>query len=85
MEVDRNSQFQIVTRDRRPDALGDFNRLSDEIVCSILNLLSPRDVARLACASRFLFIFLLFRFNSLISFCSLCVQVGELINYVNGC
>ncbi|XP_071710088.1 lysine-specific demethylase JMJ21 [Rutidosis leptorrhynchoides] len=54
--VDRDSQFPIVTRDRRPDALGDFNLLSDEIVCSILNLLSPRDVARLACASSVMYI-----------------------------
>ncbi|KAL8231955.1 hypothetical protein R6Q57_001733 [Mikania cordata] len=45
-----------VAGDRRPDALGDFNVLSDEIVCSILALLSPRDVARLACASSVMYI-----------------------------
>lgn len=54
MEVDANSQAQFVPRDRRPDALGGFHVLPDEIVCSILTLLSPRDVARLACASRLL-------------------------------
>ncbi|KAL4556455.1 hypothetical protein LXL04_039108 [Taraxacum kok-saghyz] len=56
MEVDGDSQPQVVPRDRRPDALGDFNVLSDEIVCSILTLLSPRDVARLACASSVMYI-----------------------------
>ncbi|KAJ0752762.1 putative transcription factor & chromatin remodeling &Metalloenzymes JmjC family [Helianthus annuus] len=56
MEVEANSQTQIVSSDRRPDALGDFNLLSDEIVCSILNLLSPRDVACLACASSVMYI-----------------------------
>ncbi|KAK9069527.1 hypothetical protein SSX86_011431 [Deinandra increscens subsp. villosa] len=56
MEVDGNSQSHIVSGDRRPDALGYFNVLSDEIVCSILNLLSPRDVARLACASSVMYI-----------------------------
>lgn len=56
MEVDGDSQPQIVPRDRRPDALGDLHVLPDEIVCSILTLLSPRDVARLACASSVMYI-----------------------------
>lgn len=56
MEVDRDSQPQVVPRDRRPDALGDFHVLADEIVCSILTFLSPRDVARLACASSVMYI-----------------------------
>ncbi|XP_023763630.1 lysine-specific demethylase JMJ21 [Lactuca sativa] len=56
MEVDANSQAQFVPRDRRPDALGGFHVLPDEIVCSILTLLSPRDVARLACASSVMYI-----------------------------
>lgn len=54
MEVDANSQAQVVLRGRRPDALVGFHVLPDEIVCSTLTLLSPRDVARLACASRLL-------------------------------
>lgn len=54
MEVNGDS---VVASDRRPDALGHFNVLPDEIVCSILNLLSPRDVARLACASSVMYIF----------------------------
>ncbi|KAI3751617.1 hypothetical protein L2E82_22708 [Cichorium intybus] len=57
MEVDGDSQPQVVPRDRRPDALGDFLVLPDEIVCSILTYLSPRDVARLACASSVMYIF----------------------------
>ncbi|KAI7741220.1 hypothetical protein M8C21_019779 [Ambrosia artemisiifolia] len=56
MELDSVSQSEIVSKDRRPDGLGDFIVLPDEIVCSILNLLSPPDVARLACASSVMYI-----------------------------
>lgn len=40
-------------RDRRTDALGDLSVLPDETVCVILEYLTPRDVARFACVSRF--------------------------------
>lgn len=40
-------------RDRRPDALGDLQVLPDEVICAILEFLTPRDVARVACVSRF--------------------------------
>ncbi|KAI3412796.1 uncharacterized protein J3R85_016925 [Psidium guajava] len=43
-------------RDRRPDALGDLRVLPDEIICSILENLSPRDVARLSCVSSAMYI-----------------------------
>lgn len=39
-------------KDRRADALGNLRVLPDEIVCSILEYLCPRDVARLSCVSR---------------------------------
>nr|XP_024381426.1 F-box protein At1g78280-like isoform X2 [Physcomitrium patens] len=39
-------------RDRRPDALGDFCVLPDELLCSILAALPPRTVGTLACVSR---------------------------------
>lgn len=39
-------------RDRRLDALGDLRVLPDEIICSIMQLLTPRDLGRLACVSR---------------------------------
>ncbi|KAL5705165.1 Lysine-specific demethylase jmj21 [Ranunculus cassubicifolius] len=43
--------------DRRPAALGDFKFLHDELICgSILELLSPRDIARLSCASSVMYI-----------------------------
>ncbi|CAI9294116.1 unnamed protein product [Lactuca saligna] len=56
MVVGANSQAQVVPRGRRPDAHGGFHVLPDEIVCSILTLISPRDVARLACASSVMYI-----------------------------
>ncbi|KAI4307418.1 hypothetical protein L6164_030610 [Bauhinia variegata] len=43
-------------RDRRADALGDLRVLPDEILCGIFELLSPRDVARLACVSSVMYI-----------------------------
>ncbi|ERN14745.1 F-box protein At1g78280 [Amborella trichopoda] len=44
-------------RDRRPDALGDLRVLPDELICSILDFLSLRDVARLSCVSSVMYIF----------------------------
>ena len=43
-------------RDRRPEALGDLGVLPDETLCSILESLSPRDVARLACVSSVMYV-----------------------------
>ncbi|XP_054788759.1 lysine-specific demethylase JMJ21 isoform X2 [Prosopis cineraria] len=43
-------------RDRRADALGDLRVLPDEIICSILEELTPRDVARLACVSSVMYL-----------------------------
>ncbi|KAL3733117.1 hypothetical protein ACJRO7_022611 [Eucalyptus globulus] len=43
-------------RDRRPDALGNLRVLPDEVVCSILENLSPRDVALLSCVSSAMYI-----------------------------
>nr|XP_043615295.1 F-box protein At1g78280 [Erigeron canadensis] len=54
--MEAQAQEEVVARDRRADALGDFNVLPDETVCSILDLLSPRDVARLACVSSVMYI-----------------------------
>ena len=39
-------------RDRRPDALGGFRVLPDELVCSIIATMPPRTVGTLACVSR---------------------------------
>lgn len=41
--------------DRRADALGDLRLLPDEILCAIVEQLTPRDVARLACVSRYIY------------------------------
>ncbi|KAK4747488.1 hypothetical protein SAY87_014074 [Trapa incisa] len=43
-------------RDRRHDALGELRVLPDEVICSILENLSPRDVARLSCVSSVMYI-----------------------------
>lgn len=43
---------QSQTKDRRPDALGDLLVLPDELLSSILERLTPRDVGRLSCVSR---------------------------------
>ncbi|GAB2290674.1 hypothetical protein Dimus_024949 [Dionaea muscipula] len=47
---------QLFVKDRRPEALGDMRVLPDEVICSILGFLSPRDVARLACVSSVMYI-----------------------------
>ena len=39
-------------RDRRLEALGDLRLLPDEVINTILENLTPRDVSRLACVSR---------------------------------
>uniref|UniRef100_A0A2P2JLR5 F-box protein At1g78280 n=1 Tax=Rhizophora mucronata TaxID=61149 RepID=A0A2P2JLR5_RHIMU len=53
-----NPQAQAsAMRDRRPDALGSLKVLPDELICTILEYLSPRDVARLACVSSVMYIF----------------------------
>ncbi|XP_012447951.1 lysine-specific demethylase JMJ21 [Gossypium raimondii] len=44
-------------RDRRADSLGDFKYIPDEIICTILDCLTPLDLARLACVSSFMYIF----------------------------
>lgn len=44
-------------QDRRAEALGALQFLPDEIICIILEALSPRDVANLACVSSVLYIF----------------------------
>ncbi len=54
MEHDPQAQA-LGFRDRRADALGDLRVLPDETVCAILEFLTPRDVARLSCVSRFFF------------------------------
>ncbi|KAF3445888.1 hypothetical protein FNV43_RR11065 [Rhamnella rubrinervis] len=52
-----NSEAQSVgLRDRRPDALGDLRVLTDELICTLLEYLTPRDVARLACVSSVMYI-----------------------------
>ncbi|KAK1287804.1 F-box protein [Acorus calamus] len=43
-------------RDRRPDALGDFRVIPDELLCAILECLTPRDVGRLSCVSSVMYI-----------------------------
>ncbi|CAN1181872.1 Lysine-specific demethylase JMJ21 [Linum perenne] len=53
-----NSQFPIpVFKDRRSDALGSLRVIPDEVIASILELLTPRDVANLACVSSVMYIF----------------------------
>ncbi|CAK9163566.1 unnamed protein product [Ilex paraguariensis] len=57
MEVNQEGyQSQLVPKDRRTDALGDLRLLPDQILCSILVSLTPRDVARLSCVSSVMYI-----------------------------
>ncbi|XVE55528.1 hypothetical protein DITRI_Ditri03aG0166000 [Diplodiscus trichospermus] len=44
-------------KDRRADALGNLNSLPDELICTILDYLTPRDIARFACVSSVMYIF----------------------------
>ncbi|KAH9690650.1 F-box protein [Citrus sinensis] len=53
----QNSDQALPVKDRRPDALGDLKIIPDEIICSILEHLTPRDVGRLACVSSVMYIF----------------------------
>ncbi|GLT56427.1 hypothetical protein SLA2020_294690 [Shorea laevis] len=53
--MENSGQSQTV-RDRRPDALGHLKVLPDELICAILDCLTPRDVARLACVSSVMYI-----------------------------
>ncbi|EOY30600.1 Transferases, transferring glycosyl groups, putative isoform 1 [Theobroma cacao] len=39
--------------DRRADALGNLKSLPDELICTILDYVTPRDIARLACVISF--------------------------------
>ncbi|XP_050231074.1 lysine-specific demethylase JMJ21 isoform X2 [Mercurialis annua] len=50
-----NSQVQI--SDRRADALGNLKVLPDELICDILEKISPQDAARLACVSSVMYVF----------------------------
>lgn len=54
MEIENNKP--TISRDRRPEALGNLRVLPDEILCAILASLSPRDVARLSCVSSVMYI-----------------------------
>ncbi|XP_039049937.1 F-box protein At1g78280-like isoform X2 [Hibiscus syriacus] len=56
MEMPHQSNISP-TKDRRSDSLGDFKYLPDEVICSILDHLTPPDLARLACVSSFMYIF----------------------------
>ncbi|EXB75365.1 F-box protein [Morus notabilis] len=51
--MENSDSPSVGPRDRRPDALGDLRVLPDEVICAILEFLTPRDVARVACVSRF--------------------------------
>ncbi|PKA49531.1 F-box protein [Apostasia shenzhenica] len=48
----KSMEEALQRRDRRPDALGDFCVLPDELICTLLELLSPSDIGRLSCVSR---------------------------------
>ncbi|EHA8587360.1 putative F-box protein [Cocos nucifera] len=64
-------------RDRRPDALGDLRVLPDEILCAILELLSPPDLARLACVSSVMYVLC----NEEPLWMNQCLKVGGLLEY----
>lgn len=53
MEDSGGSTATFGQRDRRPDALGCLSVLPDETICVLLEYLAPRDIAHLACVSRF--------------------------------
>ncbi|KAJ4965124.1 hypothetical protein NE237_016973 [Protea cynaroides] len=54
MEGTRSRMMEL--KDRRSIALGHFRVLPDELICSLLESLSPRDVGRLACVSSVMYI-----------------------------
>ncbi|XVF36680.1 hypothetical protein REPUB_Repub19eG0078100 [Reevesia pubescens] len=56
MEISHESQ-RLPLKDRRVDALGNLNSLPDELICTILDYLTPRDITRLACVSSGVYIF----------------------------
>ncbi|TYH31063.1 hypothetical protein ES288_A01G143900v1 [Gossypium darwinii] len=56
MENSHESQ-SLHLKDRRVDALGNFNLLPDELICAILDYLTPLEIARLACVSSVMYIF----------------------------
>ncbi|KAF5193236.1 Bifunctional arginine demethylase and lysyl-hydroxylase jmjd6 [Thalictrum thalictroides] len=51
-----SESFQLVPIDRRPEALGDLRVLPDELICAILEDLSPRDLAHFSCVSSVMYI-----------------------------
>jgi hypothetical protein len=56
MEISQVEVLEI--KDRRVEGLGILQVLPDELICSILDNLTPRDVARFACVSRFAHIYI---------------------------
>ncbi|AES73073.2 putative transcription factor & chromatin remodeling &Metalloenzymes JmjC family [Medicago truncatula] len=54
--MDSQQAHTHIQRDRRIDALGDLRVLPDEILCSILERLTPQDAARVACVSSVMYI-----------------------------
>ncbi|GMJ02494.1 hypothetical protein like AT1G78280 [Hibiscus trionum] len=56
MEISHEPQ-NLQFKDRRADALGNFSRLPDELICALLDYLTPPDIARLACVSSVMYIF----------------------------
>ncbi|KAK6277496.1 F-box domain - like 10 [Theobroma cacao] len=56
MEISQQSHT-FPLEDRRADALGNLKSLPDELICTILDYLTPRDIARLACVSSVMYIF----------------------------
>jgi hypothetical protein len=51
-ERERERARMQARKDRRPQGLGVFNVLDDELLCGILNRLAPRTLGTLACVSR---------------------------------
>ncbi|KAF6170322.1 hypothetical protein GIB67_043012 [Kingdonia uniflora] len=54
MEISQSSQIE--PKYRRPDALGELRVLPDELICSIMETLSPNDIARLSCVSSVMYL-----------------------------
>ncbi|WCJ43496.1 Bifunctional arginine demethylase and lysyl-hydroxylase JMJD6 [Euphorbia peplus] len=54
MENSQLTAFDV--KDRRPDALGNLKVLPDDLICSLLEYLTPRDAARLSCVSSVMYI-----------------------------